>query len=210
MLHIRAETAYANAHFRVLERAEVAWHLEELEGVLQGDVEHRLIGTQRREAGLFLIGALAYLYHGTEAAYLNRNGLACGRVGAEHAFANLVLQAHLAGAGYLGVEHVVEPADFAFPASIAFGNEIEALLEVGGEIEVEHVGEIVGEEVIDYYSGIGGYEFAFIGVDHHGIGSGGHGSVLEREGSGPAFLAGAVAFHHVFALLDGGDGGSIG
>ena len=211
MAHVGAEAAYAHAHGLVFVVAQLARELEEPESLFKGDCRHGLALQQRRESRLGLGLAVAYLHYRTEAAYLHAHGLACGRVGAEMPLAEF----RTVGDGQRRVDRrvelAVEAAYLAVPRQASVSYLVEDLLHVGREVVVEDIGEVDGQEVVDYHAYVRGHELALVRAGVLCAGLAADAAVLpEGEGGVVARSALVLAALHVSALLDGGDGRGVG
>ena len=167
-------------------------------------------GRRLGEARLLFVACRAYLYHGTVATDLDRNGLARLRVLAQLALAHTVLVAlvhHLLDLGFqLGIEraHVLAPLVFAL------GDLVKLLFYARGEIVIHDVGEVLQEKLRHHCAHVRGNQLALVGSRHLRLLLRDDLVVLERIDAVDALLALAVALLHILALLDGGDGGRVG
>ena len=189
---------------------ERSWQFEEFEGLFQGDGGHALVLRQRGEEGLILLLGCANLHHGAVAADAHLHHLARFRVDAQFALAHAQFVALLHRPCHLRVEVAIELADEARPFLVALGHRIEVLLHVGGEVVVHDVGEVGGKEVVDHRADVRGQEFTLVGTSALFEGRGNDIILREREHVNLAGRTLAVAFHHVFTLLYGRNGGRVG
>ena len=122
-----------------------------------------------------------------------------------------MFETHFVGFDHFGVEHIVEFGYLMAPRGVALGYFIESLLYVGCEVEVKYIREILGQEVIDHCACIGRYQFS--AVCSHSFGAlllVNIALAVKSKCDEAALSAGAVAFLHIFTLLDGGYGGCVG
>ena len=94
VLHIGPEAAYAHTHLGTFPLAQHAWHVEELESLLEGDGGNALVLLQRGKAWLVVVVGAAQLHQWSVAANLHRHGFASGGVVAQHTLSHLVLEPH--------------------------------------------------------------------------------------------------------------------
>ena len=196
--------------FLRFELAQLAWQLEELEGLVERDGLHALVGRQLREAWLVVVVGCAYLHHWAVPAYLHEDWLARLGVGAQLALAGLVLGAGVYGLLHHRLEVVVEVLHHVRPLLLALGYLVELLLYLGREVVVHDAWEVFHEEVVDHDAYVGWQQLALVAARHLGAGGLGDGVALERvDGVVPLFAL-VVAFVYVFALLYGAYCGGVG
>ena len=190
MFDIGAEATDGNADVGAFKFAENAREREEAEGFFEGYRCQRLAFEQGGEAGLFVAFGIADLNQGAEAADFNADRFAALGVGSENAFADLVFEADVERGFDLGVEAVVEVADFGMPFGFAFGDFVEFFFNRGSEVIVENVREVFGQEVVDNDAGIGRNEFAAVAAGVFALGRCGDFSVggIEAENREADFL----------------------
>ena len=90
----------------------------------------------------FITFAVSDLDERSETSDFYRYTFSCGRVGAEDALAYLVFETHIEGFVDIGVENIVETADFVDPCNFAFCDVVEAFFDVCGEVVIKNCGEI--------------------------------------------------------------------
>ena len=108
MQHIGTETACAYHHFLAFEDSYLTGKFEEFKGLVEGDALHALVGGNLCETWFLFVIGRAYLYHRTEAAYLDKHGLARGGLYTHLTLANAVLGTDIHGLLYNGLEGGVE------------------------------------------------------------------------------------------------------
>ncbi len=106
----------------------------------------------------------------------------------------------------IGIERFYLVAPWKFP----FGNTVEFLFDLSGEIIIEDVGEIIGKESINYLAYIGRHEFAAFGT--YNLASDLRCDLATCKGQHRVIARHPLFFPllHIFTLLDGGYGGCIG
>ena len=207
---VRTEAAVADDHRTALKLAHGAGQLEQLEGLVERQRLHALVGGQLGELRLLLVLGSTNLYHRTEAADLHKHGLARLGVLAQQALAGLMLAALVHGLLDGGLELLVEVLHHLLPLFVALGNLVELLLHAGGEVVVHDVLEVLHQEVVHHDTDVGRQQLALVRAGylflllHINLDAFQRGHLI---GAGLALL---VALLHVFALLDGRDGRSIG
>ena len=100
---------------------------------------------------------------------------------------------------------LVEVFQHVGPLLFALSDGVELLLYVGGKVIVEHLREVLQEEVIDHQTDVGRLQFSLVAAGGLGLGSVCYSVSLEgvyRKGSVFALL---VALLHIAALLYGTD-----
>ena len=136
MFDVGAETSNRDSYVRVLELTERAGELEELQRLIERNVKNRLVFLERCKLRFLVGAAVAYLNDRTESSDLDRDRFpGCG-VGAEYPFPDFMLEAHVVGFLDFRMENVIEISDLLLPFGFAFGNEVEALLEIRRKIEI--------------------------------------------------------------------------
>ena len=110
------------------------------------------------------------------------------------------------------MEELVERVDAVVPLFLAFGDLVKLSFDRGCEIVAHDLREVLCEEVIHYDADVGGYELALVVAIGLLAGfaadlAGGH---VKVQTSDVALLGRTVALGHIFACLDGRDGGSVG
>ena len=111
---------------------------------------------------------------------------------------------------HLRLEVFVEILQHVGPLLLAFGDGIEFLLHLGGEIVVEHIGEVFEQEVVHHESDVCRQQFALLAAHGLCLLCGWDGVSLQRVDGECALVALAVAFLHVSSLLYGADGWCVG
>ena len=106
--HVRAEASRRHHDVFALKRAAHARQFEEVEGFFERDGLDALPCGEACEARFFLLARLSDLRHRPEAANLHHHGLAAGGVGAEAAFAHLVVGLLLERAFHVWFEIFIE------------------------------------------------------------------------------------------------------
>ena len=108
------------------------------------------------------------------------------------------------------MEGLVEISYLFVPLHFTFGYIVELAFHLGGKVIVHNIAEILHQEVVDHRAGVGRQQFALFGAGEFGLHFLAYLAFLEFYHIVAAFHAFFLAFHHIFALLYGGDGGRIG
>src|SRR3712207_7064252 len=111
---------------------------------------------------------------------------------------------------YRRVELSVEVLENGSPFHFAFGYLIEFFFYGSGKIVIEYIRKKLCQEVVHHCSGICGEEFPLFRTGGFRMAGFFHPIVFEGEHIEFALFAFFVSFLHILALLNGGDGRSIG
>ena len=101
------------------------------------------------------------------------------------------------------METLIEVGDFLVPNDIALSHLIELVLDLGREVVVHDVGEILHQEVVYYHAHIGGDEFALLDTEELTLLARGDLAVLERDDFIFTLVALVLALLDIIALLNG-------
>ena len=210
MADIRSEAAHAYHHILFPESTQGARQLKQLQCLLQGDGLDRLCLLQRGKLRLFLIVGRADLSHGTVTPNFHRYLFTTLGVSAQYPFSCLAFRAHLYRLLHDGVKQFVEGSNRFVPLHLAFGNLVELLLHLRGEVVVDHRWKILHQEVVHHHPDVGGQQLVLVGTGdllfHRVLNR----SLFEGEHIVTSFLPLHTPFIHILAVHDGGDGGGIG
>ena len=167
MLDERPEAADADRDvLAVLALAERARQLEQLERLPERDRVHALAGAQARELRLVLVVLGADLREWPVAAEAHLHRLAGFRIGAEFARAGrLGAVDALALVVDLRLERLPELLQQRNPVLLAAADRVEFVLELGGEVVVDVLREVPGQEPGDRAADVGRLEAAAV-EDH--------------------------------------------
>ena len=140
-----------------------------------------LVLAQAGEARLLLVLDLADLDHGTEATDAGIDLLAAHGVHAQFACSSRPFSglAHRADGR---VEGLVEAGDHLAPVLLAFGDHVELLLHLGGEVEVHDRGEVLHEEIVHHHADVRGEQLLLLGT--HVLGGRALGDLRRSPGRG--------------------------
>ena len=210
MLHVGAEAPGAHRDGRALKLAQRAGQGEELQGFVERDGLDALFGLEGGKARLHVRFGRAELHHGSVAAYLHRYGLSCLRVGAQFAFAHLVVGLFGQRFFHLRLKVVVEGMDERCPVFFPLGHGVKVFFDVGREVVVHDFGEIFQQEVVHHEAHVGGYELVFLGPRGLGVRFVADGAGRKRQHVDGARFSLLFPLDNIFALLDGRDGGGVG
>ena len=108
------------------------------------------------------------------------------------------------------MEALVEVLNLVVPLALALGDVVKLVLHLGGEVVVENLWEVLGQEFVNHHTHIGGDEFALLVAHEFALALGADFAVLERDLLKAALHTLALALHHVVTRLNGRDGGCIG
>ena len=111
---------------------------------------------------LLLAVGRSELHERTETSDFHRHLFARFRVGAEHAFSHLVLEAQVGNFFHFRVEQFIEIGNLVVPFCLTFSDMVEFLLHVGSEVVVHDVGEIFHKEIVDHHTHVGRDELVFL------------------------------------------------
>ena len=160
-------------------------------------------------AGLLVLVVLSNLHHRTELAEFGIHVLVGLGVLSQQTLAAGLLRV---GEGLLDrfVEIVVEALQHILPLDITFGNVVKLLLHLGGETVVHDRLEVVLQIFVHHDADVGREEFVFLVAVFLFLGFLFDMIFFEDELAEVAFAALTGLPHHIFAFLDGGDGGGVG
>ena len=163
-----------------------------------------------REAGLLTGGffVVAKLDEAAGFADFGEDGEAGFGVGAE--LAGVVVAGGSVGFLDFLPEGAVEITEHLDAFEFVIGDLVKVLFDVGGELIVDDVGKVLGEEASDELASGGGDEFAFVGAGFLGGSSLLNATICESEFNDGARLAFGGSLLDVAAGLDGGEDGSVG
>ena len=111
---------------------------------------------------------------------------------------------------HLRLESLVKVLHPLNPLGLSLGDVIESLLHMGCEVVVHDVREVGHQKVVHHDTDVGRQQLALLGASHFLLGLLRYLDALQGIYGVVALHALLVTLHHVFALLDGADGWSVG
>ena len=111
---------------------------------------------------------------------------------------------------HYGFKALVESLHHTRPFLFALGNLIEVVLHLGSEVIVHDFLKVIHQEVVHHDTDICRQQFSLIRADQFLANRLLDLLALQRVDGVSALLTLLIAFMHVVALLDGGNGGGIG
>ena len=110
------------------------------------------------------------------------------------------------------MKSVVKLAQHIFPLLLPLGDLVKLLFYLRGKRVIQHVREILGQEVVHHHRDVGREQLFLLGTGDFGQGFGFHlgGGHLQGELLILPFFSFPVFFFYVTSLLNGRDGGGVG
>ena len=161
VLDVGSESSECSHHLLVLKKAYLTGKFEQFQGVLQGHVFDKL---PFFEAGkyLFLVFGVSNLNERTKLAQASGDGLArYGMITNQSAGVD-VLTRYLLSFFHTVVKLAVKAVHHVLPIFSTGSNFVKLLFNLGRKVEVDYVGKMLDQEVVDHHGDIGWEELVFL------------------------------------------------
>ncbi len=202
----RSETADSRHHHLTFILTDRTGKVKKFQSLFQCDRVDGLAFHQRGELGLrrLLVFGMGNsdLNDRAVTADLHKHRIAALRVHAELTFPYLMFGLDGSRGLYDRMENLIEFIDSLCPDQLAFRNRVKFLFNAGRKVVIQHIREILHQEVVHHRTDIGRHQLIAVGPDGLGL----HrlldlspGERKDRVGTFRAFL---IPFHHIFAVLD--------
>ena len=203
MQHIRSESSYANCHRCTFIFSHSAWKFEQLECFFERNCRDALSLFQTRKFGCFIITfATTDLHHRTIATNLHTHHTTTFWFIAEMSFTHTCFRAFFHHTIHLRIERITERTNNIRPFLLTFCHTVEIVFHLCGEIIVHETGEVIQQKVIHHNTDVSRHKFTTIATEVFGACFRGNTVVLQSCHHKLTRLSFALAFCHIFALLD--------
>ena len=161
MLDVGSKSPQSSDHLLVFKNAHLSGKFKQLQGIFQAEVFDELPFFEASEY-LFLVFGVSNLHERTKLAQASGDGLARYGMGTNQSAGVDVLTRYLLRFFHTVVELAVEAVHHVLPIFSTGCDFVKLLFDLGRKVEVNHVGEMLDQEVVDHHGNIGREEFVFL------------------------------------------------